>query len=429
LGKKNTFLTFRIRNQSIMFFKQSKSDLSLDFNRFLSEMNESFSIITDMEQLKDNFSARIKELLKTDHIYILMLNTDLNKYLTVEDITRNAHEEELLYFNTSDKLVFWLSVNKTFLNLSQSPQVFEFFTKREQKLIELRSISLIYPFIVMNQVRGIVCIGGKENNIPFDNNELHYLKIFLDQAGFAFENALLYQSQKERTRKMYRADRLATLGELSAGAAHEIRNPLTSIRSSIQFLKRKLKKSTDIEMANDLISEVDRINEIIEGMLSFAKPQPLKKENAQLKTILLQTVQLVSNTARKKAIDISLNYQADKEDIFADPSQLKQLFLNIIMNAIQAIEKIPGKIEISVIFLMGKDKYTPSYLIEIVDNGEGISNENIDKIFDPFYTTKNEGTGLGLSISYGIISQHDGDIEFFSDPGKGTKVKIRIPSK
>jgi signal transduction histidine kinase len=412
-----------------MIFKQSKNDLNRDFNRFLSEMNESFSIITDLEQLKDNFSSRIKELLKTDHIYILMLNPDLNRYLTVENITSNSQYDELLYFNTSDKLVFWLSVNKTFLNISHDSEVFAFFTIREQELLKLRSISLIYPFIVMNQVRGMVCIGSKENDVPFDNIEMQYLKIFLDQAGFAFENALLYQTQKERTRKMYRADRLATLGELSAGAAHEIRNPLTSIRSSIQFLKRKLKDPADIEMANDLISEVDRINEIIEGMLSFAKPQPLKKENSQLKTILIQTVQLVSNTARKKGIDISLNYQSTREDIFADPSQLKQLFLNIIMNSIQAVERTPGKIEINVILSEGKNKYSPVYLIEFIDNGEGISNENIDKIFDPFYTTKNEGTGLGLSISYGIINQHDGDIEIFSEPGKGTKVKIRIPLK
>ena len=99
------------------------------------------------------------------------------------------------------------------------------------------------------------------------------------------------------------------------------------------------------------------------------------------------------------------------------------------MNSIQAIENIPGKIEINVIFSEGEKKYTPVYLIEFIDNGEGISNENIDKIFDPFYTTKNEGTGLGLSISYGIINQHDGDIEFFSEPGKGTRVKIRIPLK
>jgi signal transduction histidine kinase len=413
-----------------MVFRHSKNDLNRDFNRFLSEMNESFSIITDLEQLKNNFSFRIKELLKTDQIYILMLNPDLNRYLTVENFTANSNQsDELLYFYTSDKIIFWLSVNKTFLNINQNPQVFDFLTRREQELLRQRSISLIYPFIVMNQVRGMVCIPGKENNVPFNNKELQNLKILLDQAGFAFENALLYQSQKERTRKMYRADRLATLGELSAGAAHEIRNPLTSIRSSIQYLKRKLNDPTDIEMADDLISEVDRINEIIEGMLSFAKPLPLKKENTHLKTTLIQTIQLVSNTARKKEIDICLNYQAGREDLFADPSQLKQLFLNIVMNSIQAIDRVPGKIEVNVNFSDGKNKNAPVYLIEFIDNGQGISEENIDKIFDPFYTTKNEGTGLGLSISYGIINQHGGDIEFFSEPGKGTRVKVRIPLK
>jgi signal transduction histidine kinase len=413
-----------------MVLRRSKNDLNRDFNRFLSEMNESFSIITDLEQLKNNFSFRLKEFLQTDKIYILMLNPDLNRYLTVEKFTANSQQsDELLSFNTSDKLIFWLSVNKTFLNISQNPEVFAFLTTREQELLRQRCISLIYPFIVMNQVHGIVCICSKEDKGPFHNNELQNLKILLDQAGFAFENALLYVAQKERTRKMYRADRLATLGELTAGAAHEIRNPLTSIRSSIQYLKRKLDDPMDIEMANDLISEVDRINEIIDGMLSFAKPQPLKKENTHLKTILIQTIQLIANTARKKEIELNLNFKADREEIFADPGQLKQLFLNIIMNAIQAIESIPGKIEINVIFSEGKNKYAPVYLIEFIDNGQGISEENIDKIFDPFYTTKNEGTGLGLSIAYGIINQHGGDIEFFSEPDKGTTVKVRIPLK
>lgn len=412
-----------------MFFKQENNDLNQDFKRFLSEMNESFSIITDLEQLNNNFSSRLKELLVTDHIDILMLNPDLNRYLPIENIITNSQPKDTLYFSTSDKLIFWLSVNKTFLEISQNPQIFSFFSTREQELLKQRNISLIYPFIVMNQVRGMVCICSKKNNVPFDNNELQYLKIFLDQAGFAFENSLLYQVQKERTRKMYRADRLATLGELAAGAAHEIRNPLTSIRCSIQFLRKKLSDSMDIEMANDLISEVDRINEIIEGMLSFAKPQPLKKENTHIKTILFQTIQLVSNTARKEGIEIFLNYQADRDDIFADPSQLKQVFLNIILNSIQAIENRHGKIDINVTFFNRQNKYTPEYLIEVVDNGKGISAENIDKIFDPFYTTKNEGTGLGLSISYGIINQHGGDIEFFSEQGKGTKVKIHLPLK
>jgi two-component system, NtrC family, sensor kinase len=410
-----------------MFSKKTKKDMNPDFSRFLSEMNASFSIITDLAQLKDNFSARLKELLKTKHLYIFMLNPGVNRYLPIENITISSQDDSGFYFTPSDKLIFWLSVNKTFLNINTNPHVFAFLPRREQELLEQKNISLIYPFIVMNQVRGMLLIGNKENNTPFASHELQHLKIFLDQAGFAFENAMLYQLQKERNRRMYRADRLATLGELAAGAAHEIRNPLTSIRSSIQFLKRKLNDADDVEMANDLISEVDRINGIIEGMLSFAKPQPLKKENIRLKAILFQTTQLVSNIARKKEIAMDLHYNTSREEIFADPSQLKQLFLNIIMNSIQAIHRCPGKIEIIVTYSESKNKYIPEYMIEVTDNGDGISTDHIDKIFDPFFTTKNEGTGLGLSISYGIINQHSGDIEFFSEPGKGTTVKIKIP--
>jgi signal transduction histidine kinase len=401
-----------------------------DIGRFLSELNESFSIIMDLEQLKDNFSAKLKELLNTREIYIFLLNPDFNRFLLVESITQSPHDD-IASFMASDKLIFWLSVNKTFLHIKEQPQVFAFLGEREQQLLTRMNVSLVYPFIVMNQVRGLVCIGQRANG-NYDKTELQQLKVFFDQAGFAFENASLYQLQKDRTRKMYRADRLATLGELAAGAAHEIRNPLTSIRSSIQYLKRKLNDQSDVEMANDLISEVDRINDIIEGMLSFAKPQAPKKENINLKTLLLQTIQLVSNIAIKKGVDISMNYCCKNEDIVADSAQLKQVFLNVLMNAIQASDTDKGIIGISVNDNSALKTYLDKsihYIIEITDNGKGIEPEYMDKIFDPFFTTKAEGTGLGLSISYGIINRHGGDIELFSGVDKGTSVKIKIPEK
>ena len=408
--------------------RSSKSKLP-DIGMFMSELNESFSIIMDLEQLKDNFSGKLREFLGTKEVYIFLLNPDLNRFLPVEKMLRQNKDSNAHVFFASDKIIFWLSVNKTFFYIDEQQQVFNFLSKREQGVLNQLNISLVYPFIVMNQVRGMVCI-GRRAKIGYENTELQQLKIFFDQAGFAFENAFLYQLQKDRTRKMYRADRLATLGELAAGAAHEIRNPLTSIRSSIQYLKRKLKDHSDIEMADDLISEVDRINEIIEGMLSFAKPQEPKKEAINLRSLLAQTVQLVLNTANKKGVSIEMNYNCKNEEITADSIQLKQVFLNIIMNAIQAIDTGVGLVSISVNETQTSGNYIGSgqnYIIEISDNGKGIAQEYIDKIFDPFFTTKSDGTGLGLSISYGIINRHGGDIEFFSEPGNGAKVKIKIP--
>jgi signal transduction histidine kinase len=402
-----------------------------DINRFLSELYESFSIITDLEQLKDNFSARLKEVFNTRDIHIFLLHPDLNRFLPVDNLVATNRNEGNLYFLNSDKLIFWLLVNKTFLNVQENKDVFAFLTPREKDLLNDLNIRLVYPFIVMNQVKGLVCIGltaEQANN----NENFQHLKLLLDQAGFAFENAYHYHLQKERTRKMYRADRLATLGELAAGAAHEIRNPLTSIRSSIQFLKKKLKQPGDIEMAEDLITEVDRINEIIEGMLSFAKPQEPKKEDINLKILLTQTVQMVSNTARKKGISIDLNYVSQNEHIIADHAQLKQVLINVLMNSIQSVDHTEGKVIIEANEVSGTLNYgseTSFYIIEITDNGKGIKPEDTDKIFDPFFTTKSEGTGLGLSISYGIISRHGGEIEIKSEVDKGTRVKIKLPAK
>lgn len=414
-----------------MLSDRSRKNKPADINRFLSELYESFSIITDLEQLKDNFSARLKEVFSTRDIHIFLLHPDLNRFLPVDKLVETNRNEGNLYFLNSDKLIFWLLVNKTFLNIQEKKDVFAFLTPREKDLLNHLNIRLVYPFIVMNQVKGLVCIGltaEQANN----NEDFQHLKLLLDQAGFAFENAYHYHLQKERTRKMYRADRLATLGELAAGAAHEIRNPLTSIRSSIQFLKKKLKQRGDIEMAEDLITEVDRINEIIEGMLSFAKPQEPKKEDINLKILLTQTVQMVSNTARKKGIDIDLNYVSHNEHIIADHAQLKQVLINVLMNSIQSIDHSGGKVMIEANEVSGTLNYGDVgsfYIIEITDNGKGIKPEDTDKIFDPFFTTKTEGTGLGLSISYGIISRHGGEIEIKSDVGKGTRVKIKLPVK
>jgi len=410
--------------------RNSKAKL-IDINRFLSELHESFSIITDLEQLKDNFSARLKDIFNTRDVRIFLLNPDLNRFQPVEKIISAAHTGNIPQFYISDKLIFWLSVNKTYLLIDDNPDIFDFLTQRERDLLSEMDVGLIYPFIVMNQVKGLVCIGRKTEN-HYQIKDLMQLKVLLDQAGFAFENAYHYHLQKERTRRMYRADRLATLGELAAGAAHEIRNPLTSIRSSIQFLRKKLKNPKDYEIADDLISEVDRINEIIEGMLSFAKPQEPKKESISLKTLLAQSVLMVQNLAHKKKITVELKYLARSEEIVADDAQLKQVFLNVLMNALQSISDDGGTVFIEVNEASGLQKDSNilnTYIIEITDSGRGIDPENIDKIFDPFFTTKTEGTGLGLSISYGIISRHGGEIELSSVPNRGTKVKIKLPFK
>lgn len=397
------------------------------YKRLLAEFNSSLKLIGDLELLKDYIATKIKQVSNVNQIYIFLLNDELNRFFINGD--PRLHRE--LYFTLNDKLIFWLRSNETFLNLIKRPDVKTFFTKRENRILDQLEAKFIYPLRVMNQTKGMVILTGKPDGQTLNEEEVHFLRALIDQASFAIENALLFQLQTDRLKRMYHADRMAIMGQLAAGAAHEIRNPLTSIRSTIQYLKREITDPEKSRMVSNLIGEVDRINDIIQGLLSFSKPVPPQTERIDLDAVIRQTLQLISNNAGKKNIRIAYSLNTNKNRIEADPAQLKQVFLNILINAIQATGN-DGEISISVEDNESSEAIphaiSEEVYIVITDNGTGIAPENIDKIFDPFYTTKDDGTGLGLSISYGIINRHGGDIKIKSKVGEGTTVIISLPA-
>lgn len=408
----------------------------LEFKQALTEFSRSLTLIVDLEQLKDNIISKIREIIKVEHIFIYLLNADLNRFQLAKARGFEIKNSDEFFFQPEDPLIRWFAVNETHLIVSENPPIFSFFNHHEQELIRNTNIDFIFPLVAMNRVTGLVCLGQKSSGIKFNREEIELLTTLLGQVSLAFENAYLYQQQKARLKKMYRADRLATLGQLAAGAAHEIRNPLTSIRSTIQYLQKEIKDGAKKELVEGLLEEVDRINEIIEGLLSFSKPTRPEKEQVDLKLLIEQTLSLVATTAKKSKIDFDFNFNANENFLKADPAQLKQVFLNILMNALQAMED-GGRMEITVestrqILQMSSEPKV-SFYISFKDSGEGIPQKNLDRIFDPFFTTKKDGTGLGLSISYGIIQQHGGDIEIESHSkdekpdGHGTKVIVTLP--
>ncbi|UCE07956.1 MAG: histidine kinase, partial [bacterium] len=389
-----------------------------------------------LEQLKDNIISKIREIIKVERIFIYLINPDLNRFQLAKARGFDIKNDNEYYFLPESPLIRWFSVNETHLIVSENPQIFKFFNAHEQNLIRKTNIDFIFPLIAMNRVTGLVCLSPKISGARFNREEIELLTTLLGQVSLAFENAYLYQQQKSRLRKMYRADRLATLGQLAAGAAHEIRNPLTSIRSTIQYLLKAIQEDNKKELVSGLIAEVDRINEIIEGLLSFSKPGKPETEKTNLDSLLEQTLSLVATSAKKRKIEIDYNFNTFEKILKADPAQLKQVFLNIIINALQAMNE-GGRLQISVELRSRESQFAAesknSFYITFEDNGEGIPKEDLEHVFDPFFTTKKDGTGLGLSISYGIIQQHSGDIEIESlskedrPEGHGTKVRIMLP--
>ncbi len=220
-----------------------------------------------------------------------------------------------------------------------------------------------------------------------------------------------------------RAKTLNSLGMMSAGIAHEIRNPLTSIKGYAQYIQSILEPGHELQKdIIIIINEVDRLNRIIDRFLNFARPKTPVMQSQNINQILTNTVQLLS---KNKPENISIELQLSAiPNINADSEQIEQVLVNLILNAFQAIT--------SEGFILIKTRYLPDndmMEIEIEDNGEGIKTEDYDKIFEPFYSTKNKGSGLGLAISARIIQDHGGFIECIGSPSQGTKFIVKLPIK
>jgi two-component system sensor histidine kinase HydH len=221
-----------------------------------------------------------------------------------------------------------------------------------------------------------------------------------------------------------RKEKLAAIGGLAAGVAHEIRNPLSSIKGIATYFKNKFdENSDDEEMAGVMIVEVERLNRVISELLEFARPTDLKLKTTDVTSLIEHSVRLIEKEASTKNIEIKLDLSQQTLSAEIDSDRFSQCLLNLYLNSLQAMEK-DGQLSI-------KNSLTDDNLIaiEIRDTGSGIKAENLNKIFDPYYTTKTKGTGLGLAIVHKIIEAHNGNIRVRSVPGQGTTFIIGIPAK
>jgi two-component system sensor histidine kinase HydH len=232
---------------------------------------------------------------------------------------------------------------------------------------------------------------------------------------------------KNLNEEVARHKRLAALGKLSAGIAHEIRNPLSSIRGLAQFVSNSFSENDERkEDINTIIQEVDRLNKLVMQVLDFAKLKELNLTCFSLNDLINKIVELFKLEIKDKKIEFRLKLSKDISQIQADEDQIKQILMNIIINAIQAIAD-NGEIKITTKKSLLRGESVIELIIE--DNGIGIPEKDLNQVFDPFFTNKEQGTGLGLSIVYKLIEGHKGKIKVESKEGKGTKFIILLPEK
>lgn len=234
--------------------------------------------------------------------------------------------------------------------------------------------------------------------------------------------------QSEHDSEMTRAEHLATLGELAAGLAHEIRNPLAGIAGAIEIVTHDFPKDhPDREILEDLNHEVRRIQKTLNELLAYARPKPPQFAATDIEEIIARTVHLVQQHASNRRIEFSVRVSPEVPHFLADSEQLHQVLLNLVLNGIQAID---GEGRITIEAGLGENGEPGRYSqVEIVveDTGLGVPPEDLYRIFRPFYTTKRGGTGLGLSLCSRIIDAHGGTLHADSEWKKGSRFTIHIP--
>lgn len=224
------------------------------------------------------------------------------------------------------------------------------------------------------------------------------------------------------TEQLIRADRLAAMGELTAGVAHEVRNPLGIIRASVQLMEdAECSRERVSEAAEVIKQEIDRLDRVIKALLDFGRPAVPTLRPVAVSQVLEDVALFSSTFASRARVKIVEDYSADTPDVMADPEQLKQVFVNLISNAVQAMPR-GGTLTIET------GVHDGFVFVRFRDTGPGISQGVRDKIFDPFVSTRDDGTGLGLTIVHRIVDEHDGHIEVESDPGDGTTFTVWLPA-
>lgn len=282
------------------------------------------------------------------------------------------------------------------------------------------------PFEAAGKQPGIAF--QKEIQIVLDkgvSRTLHLNRLSIIDRDDRFVGTLLVIQDLSQVKKLEeelrRSERLAALGKMAAGVAHELRNPLSSIKGLALLLRSRFTgKNSDTETADILVQEVERLNRSICELLDYARPQKLLKEKVDLQQLLQKAVSLIRIDAEAVGVEVISVCQETLPRVLADEDKLNQVFLNLFLNGIQAMEQ-GGSL------MVEAEAAGAMVEIKVSDTGCGIAPESLDRVFDPYYTSKPEGTGLGLAMSAKIVEEHGGSVKILSHQGLGTTVIVTIP--
>lgn len=409
------------------FNQQAASRNREDFRGPLKNFGIALSSIPDLKSLAKMILETLIQTMGVQKASLFLLNEEKGGYHLVESVNLK------------------IRTNPSSVLLKEDPLLRELMKKREAVLCDemgkmgsssgapdltermsLLEAAISIPLTSKGNLIGMINLSPKPLPETYTPEDVEWLTMLANQSAVALENRRLSEALKKSKAHIQRADRLASLGILTAALAHEIRNPLVAIKTFTQLLPERF---DDEEFRNHFLrivsGEVDRISTLINELLEFARPSHPKVEAEDVNAILDSIVLLVSSGTKKKHLRIVKDFSPNLPPVPIDREQIKQVFLNLLINAIDATGE-NGKILVKTRTFI-RSNQEPYLQIEFTDTGCGIPAEYLESIFNPFFTTKHKGSGLGLSISNQIIREHKGYIDVESQPNKGSSFYVNLP--
>lgn len=414
------------------FFQRRRYDLEEIANQFTEDLVHLKGVVPLSRRLKEV----IKNTLYSQKVSFFIYDSKKDSYFEAESSGKKNSE-----LKVGNILRRWLAESNRVIHRSLIEiDPFYFSIKDYLKdYLNRTSATIVVPLILGGELLGLINIDKKANLKRYSSLDFHFLTVLKNQSAIAVSNSLLYENMEEQVKKrtqelieiqkqLIQAEKMATVGTLAGGVAHEINNPLTAILTNVQFLL-KFPDSEDKEALELMEEATKRCRTIVQKLMLYArKPSESgQREEVDILRVARDAVSLLGYQFKQENIEIKIF--AEESNVYfveANRNEIEQVITNLILNAKDAVKKIKsaGTIEIAVARI-GSD-----VIVKVKDEGIGLSKKELSKIFDPFYTTKEvgKGTGLGLSICQSIIEKYDGFIEVISRPKEGAVFKIVLPA-
>ncbi len=420
-------------NRMAMTLKQREASLSQG-NRDLFVLHTAGLDLMeslDVREVLGKVAVRAGDLIRTETVSVAAVDRASRqlRYLGIEGSCAgqlSAREQPL----EAGGIYNWMASYGTPLLIEDARDDFRL-DGAEMQALGVRSLIAV-PLWSSNMMTGILTAVNKKGGELLDRHDLRLFTVFSSIAGAALQNAFLYSDLKSKMdelrntqRQLVHSSRMAAIGELAANVAHEINNPLTSVLGYTSHLLRTLDLSEESRQKLRLMEqETLRVRKIIRNLLDFSRQRSSRMQPGDVLKPLRESVALLQGAADRSSVRIIEEYPDAPVVVRMDHNEMKQVFINIVNNALHAMAR-GGTLRISLAPARGRE-----IAIVFEDSGHGIPEEHLGKIFEPFFSTKNEGdgTGLGLSISERIIQGHGGRIEVVSAVGRGSTFRVSLPS-